>query len=84
MLKNSPSQNQIKDLLSLYNKNSFHQLILKTSDLLNLFPNSFLLYNIQGASYLRLKEFNSAIKCFRKAINIRRPSSFNNSIFFAI
>ena len=80
MLKSSPSQNQIKDLLSLYNKNSFHQLILKTSDLLNLFPNSFLLYNILGAAYSGVKEFNLAIKCYRKSITINSnfADGYNN------
>ena len=44
MLNKSPNQNQIKDLISLYNKKSFHQVIFKSSDLVSSMTTYWLLF----------------------------------------
>ena len=64
MFENSPSQNQIKDLISLYNQNSFHQVILKTSDLLNLFPNSFSVFIAEPAFDLTAVVSLDSVICY--------------------
>jgi len=65
-----PPRANLAELLTLFNKAEFHQVLEKTNLLLVKFPHSTFLYNICGASYADLQEYESAIKSYKVAISI--------------
>ncbi len=65
-----PSEIEIKELISLFNKKKFIELINLTNNLLKQYPDSILVYNIQGVLYTELKNYNFAKDIFIKVTNL--------------
>ncbi len=62
-----PKKEQLQPLMSLQSRGHFQQVLGKAENLLDKFPVSFNLYNIQGAAFLGLGFFCDAIKSFKRA-----------------
>ena len=65
-----PTQDQQQALISLYNQGQFQQTLDKVKPLLQKFPNSVTLYNIQGVANKGLGQFDAAIVSYEKALSI--------------
>ena len=55
MSPTEPSKNKIKELISLFDKKKFDQLLKLSNVLIDEFPKSILLLNIQGVVHTELK-----------------------------
>ena len=65
-----PSEIKIKELISLFDKNKFDELLRLSNELLNEFPKSILLHNIQGVLFTELKNYKLAKNIFIKVLNL--------------
>ena len=65
-----PSKIKINDLILLFNKKQFDKLLLLSNKLLNDFPNSILIQNLQGVVYTELKNYKLAKNLFIKVVNL--------------
>ncbi len=65
-----PSEIKIKELISLFNKKKFDELLKLSNKLLVNFPKSILLQNIQGVVHSELKNYNVAENLFIKVVNL--------------
>ena len=65
-----PPQEQVENLLSLYNKGQFEELLAKVKPLISLFPKTIELYNLQGASNALIERNGAAIESYDQAIKI--------------
>ena len=65
-----PPQEQSEELLSLYNRGRFEEVLLKIKPLISLFPKAIDLHNLQGASNAALERHEAAIKNYEQAIKI--------------
>ena len=65
-----PSEIKIKELISLFDKNKFDELLRLSNELLNEFPKSILLHNIQGVLFTELKNYKLAKNLFIKVLNL--------------
>ena len=76
----NPVQNQLKPIIELLNGNEFGKALALAQKLINQFPDSTLLYNIQGAANAGLQKFTLAIKCYQRAIDIQPnfAEAYNN------
>ena len=63
-------QNQVQDLLNLYNLGRFEDVICKVQPLISLFPNALVLFNLQGASNVCLQRYDAAIKSYQVVLRI--------------
>ena len=70
MNNKEPSEIEIKELISLFNKKKLNELINLTNNLLKQYPDSILVHNIQGVLYTELKNYNFAKDIFIKVINL--------------
>ena len=52
-----PSENKIKELISLFDKKKFDQLLKLSNELIDEFPKSILIQNIQGVVHTELKNY---------------------------
>ena len=77
---NSPQQGQIQPLINLYQQGQLQQALDSTKQLLKQFPNSLILYNIQGAANAGLGQFDAAIDSYKQALKIKPDyaEAFNN------
>ncbi len=66
-----PSENKIKELILLFDKKKFDQLLKLSNELIGEFPNSILIQNIQGVVYTELKNYKLAKNLFIKVVNLR-------------
>ena len=66
-----PSEVEIKELILLFDKKKFDELLRLSNDLLNEFPNSILLQNIQGVVHTELKNYKLAKNLFMKVVNLK-------------
>ena len=66
-----PPQDQLQPLIELYNQGQLQQALFQTMQLLEQFPNSVTLYNIQGAAIPALGNLEAAIDSYNKAIAIK-------------
>jgi len=66
-----PPQDQIDRLIGLYQRGELQQTLNDTAEHLRRYPNSILLYNIQGAANAVLRRYDAAIESYRRAIGIR-------------
>ena len=66
-----PSEIEIKELISLFDSKKFDELLRFSNKLLDEFPNSILLQNIQGVVYTELKNYRLAKKLFIKVVNLK-------------
>ncbi len=65
-----PSETKIKELISLFNKKKFNELLRLSNGLLDKFPNSILIKNIQGVVYTELKNYKLAKKLFINVVKL--------------
>ena len=70
MSPREPSQIKIKELISLFNRKKFDELLRLSNKLLVEFPNSILLHNIQGGVFTELKNYKLAKNLFIKIIKL--------------
>ena len=66
-----PPQNQLQDLINLFNQDQMQRAIAEASQLLSDFPGSSILYNIVGAANRGLGNLEEAIEAYEKAISIK-------------
>ena len=60
MSPKEPSEIKIKELISLFEKKKFDELLRFSNELLDEFPNSILIQNIKGIVYTELKNYKLA------------------------
>jgi len=70
-LAEEPSQDQVQSLIDLYENAQLQQALQQTDCLLQKFPMSALLYNIQGAVRKGLGQFNLSVEAYKKALAIK-------------
>jgi len=75
-----PSQDQVESLINLYKKGDLKQALLQVDSLIQQFPKSAFLYNIQGIVLNGLGRFDLSIEAYRKSITINPNYSnvYNN------
>ena len=70
----------LNELSFLYNSKKFNDLKLRLETLLSVYPNSSLLWNIEGAVKKSLQLFDEAEFAFKKVVEInpKNHEGFNN------
>lgn len=79
-LNDSLPPDKIKFVMSLYNKGEFHEVISQLLRLVEKYSSSLPLWNLLGASYLGLKNYEMATTAFEKATQLspKQPEGYNN------
>jgi len=70
MKKQDPNQEHLQSIISLFTQGQLQQALTESSQLLERFPNSVVLYNIAGACNAGLMQFDAAIRSYKKALKI--------------
>ena len=80
MKSQDPSSEQLQSVLNLYNQGKLQQALSDSSQMLERFPNSVVLYNIAGASNAGLMLFDAAIDSYKQALKIKPDyaEAYNN------
>ncbi len=65
-----PSKREVQALVDLYNDGQYEASLLSATMLINSFPETLVLFNIQGASNTNLQRYDAAIKSFKQALKI--------------
>ena len=75
-----PHQEQIRELINLYNQGQFEKVLEKVKPLISLFPKAINLHNIHGASNAALQRYDAAIDSYNQAIKIKPDyaEAYNN------
>ena len=75
-----PTESQISRLIKFFDEKQYRKTLQGITTLLKHYPKSFILHNIQGASYAQLGHLEDAIECYKRAIVIKSdyPDAFNN------
>jgi predicted O-linked N-acetylglucosamine transferase (SPINDLY family) len=75
-----PHQEQIQELINLYNQGQFEKVLEKVKPLISLFPKAINLHNIHGASNAALQRYDAAIDSYNQAIKIKPDyaEAYNN------
>jgi protein O-GlcNAc transferase len=75
-----PPADQLQSIINLYTQGRLQQTLFDAKQMLERFPNSFVLYNIAGASNAGLMQFDAAIDCFKQSlkINPNNAEAYNN------
>jgi tetratricopeptide (TPR) repeat protein/SAM-dependent methyltransferase len=66
-----PPQDQLQQLINIYQQGQLQQALDSAKQLLSQFPNSLTLYNIQGAAYAGLGQLDAAINSYKQALKIK-------------
>ena len=66
-----PPQNQVQSVINLFTQGLFKNALVEVAQIQKIFPNSVLLYNICGAIYTELEQFDLAIENYKKALLIK-------------
>ena len=66
-----PTQEQLDIVMQQYSNGKTKDALESVNGLINKFPNVPLLYNISGACFSAIGEIESAINCFKKALNLK-------------
>ncbi len=74
-MSENPSQDKIQEIIELLNKEELSKAISKSNELLINFPKSILLWNIIGVANAKFQNFEEAVKCFKKIIEINPVSA---------
>jgi len=74
-----PPQDQLQLLIYLYNQGLLQQALEQATVLLRQFPSSSVLYNIYGAVYKELGQFDASVEAYSKALTIKP----NNAQFYS-
>ena len=67
----NPPQDQLQQLIKLYQQGQLQQTLDNAKQLLSQFPDSLTLYDIQGATNAKLGRFEAAIAGFKQALKIK-------------
>ena len=70
-----PPQDQMQPLINLYSQGQLQQSLGEALKLLQRFPNSITLFNIQGAANAGLGRFDAAVGAFNKVLAIKPDSA---------
>ena len=70
MKSRDPSSEQLQSIFNLYTHGKLQQALSESSQMLERFPNSVVLYNIAGASNAGLMLFDAAIDSYKQALKI--------------
>jgi len=75
-----PPQDQLQQLINIYQQGQLQQALDSAKQLLSQFPNSLTLCNIQGAAYAGLGQLDSAIESYKQALKINPDfaDAYNN------
>ena len=73
-----PPQEQVQELISLYNQRQFNAVLTKIKPMVVLFPNAMDLFNIQGAANTALKRYDKATDSYKQAIKIKPKLAENH------
>ena len=75
-----PPQDQLQQLINIYQQGQFQRALDSAKQLLSQFPNSLTLYNIQGAANGGLGQFGAAIDSYKHALKIKPDfaDTYNN------
>ena len=65
-----PSEIKKKELISLFEKKKFDELLKLSNELLDNFPKSILVQNILGVVHTELKNYKLAKEFFIKVVNL--------------
>ena len=71
MKSQDPNKEHLQSIINLYNKGLLQQALSESSQMLERFPNSVILYNIAGASNAALMQFDAAIESYKQALRIK-------------
>ena len=66
-----PPQEQVQELINLYNPGHHEKALKKVKSLISLFPKAITLHNIQGASNAALQRYDAAIDSYNQALKIK-------------
>ena len=66
----SPLQTEINSVIALYSNGQIQEALGAVEALIKDYPNDSLLFNISGACYAGLGQFDTAVKNYEKAIAI--------------
>ena len=79
-MKKDPPSEQLQPIISLYTQGQLQQALSESSQLLERFPNSVILYNIAGACNAGLMQFDAAINNYKQALKINPDfaDAYNN------
>ena len=80
MKNQDPNQEHLQSIISLFNQGQLQQALSESSQLLERFPNSVILYNIAGACNAGLMQFDAAINNYKQALKINPDfaDAYNN------
>ena len=80
MNSQDPPSEQLQSVLNLYTHGKLKQALSESSQMLERFPNSVVLYNIAGASNAGLMLFDAAIDSYKQALKIKPDyaDTYNN------
>ena len=73
-----PPQEQIQELITLYNQERFEAVLTKIKPMFDLFPHALELFNIQGAANAAQKNYDEAIDSYKQALKIKPNFSENH------
>ena len=75
-----PQQEQVQELLSLYNQGQFKEVLSKIKPLISVFSKAITLFNLQGAANAALQNYEKAIDSYKQAIKIKPDyaEAYNN------
>ena len=66
-----PPLEQLQSIINLYTQGQLQQALSESSQMLEQFPNSVVLYNISGVSNAGLMQFDAAIDSYKQALKIK-------------
>ena len=70
MISQNPSSENLQLILNLFSSGKLKKTLSESNLMLKKFPNSIILLNISGACNAGLLKFDSAIECYKKALEI--------------
>ncbi len=79
-MKKDPPSEQLQPSINFYTQGQLQQALSESSQLLERFPNSVILYNIAGACNAGLMQFDAAINNYKQALKIKPDyaEAYNN------
>ena len=71
MKSQDPPSEQLQSIVNLFTQRRLKQALSESSQMLEKFPKSVILFNIVGASNAELRQFDAAIESYKKALEIK-------------
>ena len=79
--KNTLLENEISLLINLFNKGSYSEVIEQGKVIITKHSLSYVVYNIIGSAYSKIKKYDEALNYYRKSVEINLQF-FPYSFFF--